>query len=114
MANLTDADPIYLSSPHYPQNYATNLDCFYIFAENTPGTYIVTVIDLETEFWDDLMIGHGYDFGEKSMDVKLSLWYFPKTILVPDPVMWIRFLSNHAVTFRGFLLEIERTSKSGK
>ena len=80
MANLTDADPLYLSSPHYPQNYATNLDCFYIFAEKTPGTYIVTVIDLETEFWDDLMIGHGYDIGEKSMDVKLSLWYFPKTI----------------------------------
>ena len=114
IGNLTNDGKIYLSSPLYPQNYPTNIDCFYIFSETIPGTYVITVVDVETEFWDKLMIGHSYDIGEDTMDVELSLWFFPKTILVPDLVMWVRFTSNHAVTFRGFLLEIERTTDAGK
>lgn len=114
VTNMTGVGSIYLTTPNYPLNYPSNTDCVWIFEENSLGTYVIYIIDLETEYWDSLMMGHGYDVGRDSQDVMLSLWYYPKTIVMEERVIWIRFLSNHAVTFRGFLLEIERTETKGK
>ena len=113
ITNMTNRGSVYLTSPSYPSNYAANKECTWLVTDETPGTYYVTLFDLETEYWDPLMIGHGYDVSYENRDVWVSLWYWPTTFVIEDLVMWVRFLSNHAVTFRGFLMEIERVHDKG-
>ncbi len=111
--NISDVGAIYLSSPHYPKNYPSNVNCVWYFIESTPGTFVITVIDLQSEWFDSLIIGRGRNISD-DFGVRLSLWYYPKTILIEEMAIWVNFASNHAVTFRGFLIEIERKGSNGK
>ncbi|XP_072045820.1 uncharacterized protein [Amphiura filiformis] len=108
ITNLTYNGPVYLSSPSYPAKYPPNVDCTWTFVEDTPGTFVITMLDLQTESWDFLMIGKGYNISIDDFQLRLFLWHFPRTIIVDEMVMWVWFLSNHAVQYRGFVLEVER------
>ncbi|XP_072044919.1 tolloid-like protein 2 [Amphiura filiformis] len=108
-ANLTSSNPIYLASPGYPGNYPPNINCIWFFTENTPGTYVISILDLETEWADMLSIGTGPLVSSESTIVQRSLWQFPRTVLIPEWEMWISFSSNDWVQYRGFIVEIIRT-----
>lgn len=116
ISNLTDSDPIYVTSPNYNLGlpYPNNVDCVWLFTDFVTGTYIITIIDLSTEWWDLVSVGFGVIVTEESQGVLLRGWAFPSTILVPHLNMWLRFTSNHAVGFRGFLAEVERRPGTGK
>ena len=107
---------MYISSPNYDLGvyYPNDVDCRWYFADKIIGTYIVTIIDMETQYWDTLSLGFGDKVVEESRVALLRERYFPSTILIPHTRMWIRFHSNHNVRFRGFLLEVERIPKEGK
>ena len=113
--------PIYLSTPNYPQHYPPSVDCIWTFFTDEGaqepgggGTYAISIFDLETEWWDNLMIGLGQTVGD-SVVFKRSLWHTPKTVLVDvDGGMWIRFLANDANQFRGFLVQVDRKPFTGR
>ena len=113
ITNLTATGPIYLASPNYPFNYPPNVDCVWLFIDDTPGTYIITIIDFATEWWDNFMVGYGTTVSTESQGVRISVWYFPKTFVVQELSMWVRFASNIAVQFSGFLVEVERKHEQG-
>lgn len=60
------------------------------------------------------MVGYGTTVSTESQGVRISVWYFPKTIVVEEMDMWVRFAANDAVQFSGFLVEVERKHKQGK
>ncbi len=72
------------------------------------------MLDLQTESWDFLMFGKGYNVSMDNFSLRLFLWHFPRTIIVDEDVMWVWFLTNHAVQYRGFVLEIERRNTTGE
>ena len=115
MLNMTNSIPVYISSPNYNLGlrYPNDIDCQWFFTYATIGTYIVTVIDLQTEYFDTISAGFGGNIVEESKVALLRETTFPATILLSHKQMWIRFTSNHAVRFRGFLLEVKRTSEIG-
>ena len=113
ITNLTTTGPIYLASPNHPLNYPSNVDCVWLFIDDTPGTYIITIMDFVTEWWDDFMMGHGTAVSPESQGVRISSMYYPKTIVVQEMGMWVRFVSNHEVEFSGFLVEVERKHEQG-
>ena len=115
MVNLTHNIPVYLSSPNYDLglHYPNNIDCRWFFTDSVIGTYIVTVIDMYTEYFDTLSIGLGTYMVEESKVAILRESRFPETILLPDRDMWIRFESNGAVGDHGFLIEVQRDPKLG-
>ena len=116
VSNVSTRDPIYVSSPNYELGlyHPNNLDCEWFFSDIVPGTYIVTIIEMLTEYWDTLSIGFGATVNDGSRGVLLRGWEFPSRILVPHLQMWIRFVSNNAAMFPGFVLKIERQSGTGK
>ena len=114
ITNLTYNGPVYLTSPSYPAKYPPNVDCTWTFVEDTPGTFVVTILDLQTESHDYLMIGNGYNISIDNFQLRLFLWHFPRTVIVDEMVMWVWFLTNHAVQYRGFALEVERRNATGK
>ena len=115
MVNLTHNIPMYLSSPNYHLGlrYPNNVDCQWFFFDPIIGTFIVSVIDLFTEYWDTLSIGNGINVVEESKVAELRENQFPETLLLPQRGMWIRFTSNSAIRFRGFLLEVQRVPEIG-
>ncbi|XP_072046375.1 tolloid-like protein 2 [Amphiura filiformis] len=106
--DLAVIGPIYLTTPGYPSNYPPNTDCTWVFTDTTPGTYIITIVDFATEWVDNFMVGYGTTVSTESQGVRISVWYFPKTIVVEEMDMWVRFASNGAVEFSGFLVEVAR------
>ena len=112
LLNLTRRGPVYLSSKQYPYNYQPYEDCTWIFQSEEEGTYVITILDLNTEWWDTLSVGLDVMMPDNVV-VKLSLWYYPKTILINTTEMFIRFFSNELVQFRGFLIEVERIPYKG-
>ena len=115
MVNLTHNIPIYLTSPNYDLGlrYPNDIDCQWYFTDPIIGTYIVTVIDMYTEYHDTISIGFGTYTVEEGKVAILRENGFPDTILLPHKDMWIRFESNEAVGDRGFLLEVIREPKIG-
>ena len=114
ITNLTATGPIYLSSPNYPSSYPPHADCVWLFIDDTPGTYIITFMDFYTEWFDFFMVGHGTIVSQASQGVRISERYYLKTIVVQELNMWVRFASNFAVQWRGFLVEVERQHEQGK
>ena len=116
MINLTYNIPVYLSSPNYDLGlrYPNDIDCQWFFTDSVIGTFIVSIIDMYTEYWDRLSIGFGTNVVEESKVAEIRESQFPETILLPHREMWIRFASNKAIRFRGFLLEVKRVPEIGR
>ena len=98
---------------NYPSSYPPNTVCTWLFNEDTPGTYVISVLDLQTEYYDPLTMGYGRNISGP-LRQRLSLWYYPKTILMESLAIWMHFASNHAAQFRGFLVTIERKPHEGR
>ncbi|XP_072044918.1 zinc metalloproteinase nas-39-like [Amphiura filiformis] len=56
-----------------------------------------------------LSIGTGPFVSSESTVLQRSLWHFPRTLLIHEWQMWIRFGSDAWVQFRGFIVEVVRT-----
>ena len=115
IANLTVTGPIYLASPNYPFAYPSNVDCVWLFIDDKPGTYVISILYMYTEWWDNLMVGHGTIVSDESKGIQIADRNkdFPKTIVVPELNMWVRFTSNFAVQWQGFLMEVSRRHEQG-
>ena len=116
MVNLTYNIPVYLSSPNYDLGlrYPNGIDCQWFFTDPMIGTFVVSIIDMNTEYWDTLSIGFGTNLVEESKVAEIRESQFPETVLLPHREMWIRFVSNKSIRFRGFLLEVKRVSEIGR
>ena len=116
ISNLTHNIPVYITSPNYDKGlpYPHNIDCTWYITDSAVGTYIVTIMDFETEYWDIIEFGFGANAMEESRVSVIREWPAPANILIPHMQMWIRFTSNVDVALRGFLLQVERKSEIRK
>ena len=59
------------------------------------------------------MVGYGTTVSLETQGVELADKDFPRTIVVPEFSMWVRFTSNPEVQPSGFLMEVERKHEQG-
>lgn len=100
-----------ITSLNYPEFYPTHLSYNWVITSETDhnGTFIVTINDLHLESgYDVLRIGRGDWIIPNRTVAAISHLYFPRTISIVGPAMWIKFTSDHTVTERGFHLQVKR------
>ena len=107
-----------LTSPYYPLNYPNDADCV-ILIQSSNDTNITNVIfhiyilhqNLETR-WDFLAVGSGAEVTERSKIKELTSDVHPKSVIVPGPVLWMRFRTDARTSKEGFFLQIQMSQNS--
>lgn len=97
-----------LASPGYPDSYPNSEYIVWSFTAEPAGSFLVDIIDLETENGSDfLKIGFGRNPNDTgSVLAILSGNYSSENVVTPGNELWVSFSSDEAFNFAGFYLNI--------
>ncbi|XP_077864846.1 cubilin-like [Saccoglossus kowalevskii] len=98
-----------LQSPNYPSDYYNNDHCQWNITSPADTKMTVTFRDFETERgYDWVDIGDGLDDGDLTTRIiHHSGHTLPVPIISADSELWMTFITDESISFRGFLLQIE-------
>ncbi len=111
-------DTTYVTSPNFPRDYDTKLDCTWKFKSQNDSVFDVkfkfTQID---EYWDTVKVGYGTDIIPNNTILSLDHLYFPRIVTIRHiREIWVQLLSDEWLGYAGFFVEITKRkgNESGK
>ncbi|XP_072046897.1 uncharacterized protein [Amphiura filiformis] len=114
--SLENSKPIYITSPNFPNNNAKQLDCiWYISAIEDSGFFVIRFFRMYRAIDnnnDQVSVGVGHDVRNMTtMVATYGMTVPPNILVVQDPNLWIRFITDSRIGYSGFFLVLKRTNE---